>query len=200
MAKEFPSEGFEVTKKEEVYRGQNSEVDAVVVSSGEFSVDLLRKKVTSPYSPDFEEGHQWHTYLEKNGYPVLPTFRYDSEKKIEYITDLRRGGTHKVIDFCNYHNDSEKTYVSNFEELEVQVKELLEKSANDGLIINEPNIFFDIEISTGIAKIIMGDLRELGYERFYEGPYLSREQVLEHNQIILKGHVERLRAIASNHS
>jgi hypothetical protein len=35
----------------------------------------------------------------------------------------------------------EKIHISNMEELEVEVKKLLEKSADDGLIINEPNIF-----------------------------------------------------------
>lgn len=83
-------------------------------------------------------------------------------------------------------------------ELEVEVQKLLEKAANDVLIINEPNVFFDIEISSGIARIILGDLRELGYGRFYDGPTATREEAYAHNQFILKEHMDRLKAIATH--
>jgi len=194
MSKEFPSEKFEVTKNEDVYAGPNSEIDSVTLSSGKHSLNLLRKKVNG-YSVEFMEGPKWHTTLKERGYPVVPTYRYDSEKQTEYLTDLRRGGTHRVIDFCNPQDSSEKIHISNFKELESEVKKLLDKSADDGLIINEPNIFFDLEPSTGIAKVLLGDIREIGYERFYEGPRASRVQVFNHNQMILKGHMNRLKAI-----
>lgn len=79
---------------------------------------------------------------------------------------------------------------------ENEMEKLAEKAADDGLIINEPNIFFDVEKSTGIAKVVMGDLREIGYEPFYEGPVATREQILDHNQKILKGHLDRLKQLA----
>ena len=194
MAKEFKEGKFEVTNNEDVYNGPHSKIDSVTLSSGKHSLNLLRKKVRG-YSIEFMEGPKWHTALKKRGYPVFPTYRYDSKSEVEYITDLRRGGAHRVIDFCNDQDDLEKIHISNMEELEAEVKKLLDKSADDGLIINEPNIFFDVEIGTGVVKVILGDLRELGYERFYEGPTASREEVFEHNQMILKGHMDRLKDI-----
>ncbi len=194
MAKKFEGGNFKITKNEHIYNGPHSEIDSVTLSSGEHSLDLLRKKIKG-YPIEFMEGPKWHTALKERGYPVFTTYRYDSNKEVEYITDLRRGGTHKVIDFCNDKSNYEKIHISNMEELEADVKKLLDKSADDGLIINEPNIFFDIEISTGITKVLLGDLRELGYERFYDGPRASREEVFNHNQMILKDYIDRLKSI-----
>lgn len=194
MSKEFNPGNLKITKNENIYDGPHSEIDSVTLSSGEHSLNLLRKKVNG-YPIEFMQGPEWHTALKEKGYPVFPTYRYDSEKKVEYITDLRRGSTHQVIDFCNSHDNLEKIHISNMEELEAEVKKLIDKSANDGLIINEPNIFFDVEISTGIAKVLLGDLREIGYETHYDGPRASREEIFNHNQMILKGHMDRLKAI-----
>jgi len=55
--------------------------------------------------------------------------------------------------------------------------------------------FFDIEIKTGIAKVLLGDLRELGYEPGYDGPTASKEEVFAHNQMILKEHMDNLQSI-----
>lgn len=107
MAKEFSPDSFDITENERVYDGQNSEIDAVTLSSGDHSLDLLRKKVRG-YSAEFMDGPNWHTTLEKEGYPVFPTYRYDKQNETEYLTDLRQGGTHKVIDFCNHPDNSEK--------------------------------------------------------------------------------------------
>ncbi len=194
MSKEFSGEKFKITKNEDIFAGPNSEIDSVTLSSGKHSLDLMQKKVRG-YSIEFMDGPKWHTALKEKGYPVFPTYRYDSENQLEYITDLRRGGTHRVIDFCNPQGNSEKINISNMDELESEVEKLLEKSADDGLIINEPNIFFDVEVSTGVANVLLGDLREIGYERFYEGPRASREEVFNHNQMILKEHMDRLKAI-----
>ena len=194
MSKEFNRGKFTVTKNEDVFNGPNSEIDSITLSAGKHSLNLLRKKVNG-YSIEFMQGPEWHTALKEAGYPVFPTYRYDSQNQTEYITDLRRGGTHTVIDFCNKQANYEKIHISNMEELETEVKKLVEKSADDGLIINEPNIFFDVEISTGVAKVLLGDLREMGYERFYEGPRATREEVFHHNQMILKKHMDRLRGI-----
>ena len=195
MSKEFPTGKFKITKNEDVFSGPNSEIDSVTLSSEGRSLDLMRKKIHG-YSVEFMQGPKWHTFLKEKGYPVFPTYRYDSENQTEYLTDLRRGGTHIVIDFCNKQSKYEKVYISNMEELDVEIKKLLDKSADDGLIINEPNIFFDVEIGSGIAKVLLGDLREIGYERFYEGPRATKEQVFRHNQMILKEHLDRLKAIA----
>ncbi len=193
MARQFEGE-FEIIKNKEVYRGPNSEIDSVTLFSGKHSLDLLRKKFRG-YSVEFMEGPKWHTALKEKGYPVLPTWRYDEINKVEYLTDLRRGGAHRVIDLCGDKGNYEKVYISNIEEVRDEVEKLLDKSANDGLLINEPNIFFDIEISTGVAKVLLVDLRELGYERFYDGPVFSREEVFIHNQRILKEHMDRLTSI-----
>ena len=82
------------------------------------------------------------------------------------------------------------------EELEGDMEKLAEKAADDGLIINVPNVFFDIELSTGIAKVLLVDLREIGYERFYDEEIVPREQILQHVQEVMRGHIERLKAIA----
>lgn len=193
MAKPFREGKFQITKNEEVYSGIHSEIESVTLSAGKHSVDLLRKKFRG-YSIEFMDGPKWHTALKERGYPVLPTWRYDAENEVEYITDLRRGGTHRVIDFCGGKKNYEKVHVSNMDELKEEVKNLLEKSANDGLVINEPNIFFDVEINTGVAKVLLGDLRELGC-----GPDLeytpSRDQVFANNEEVLKGHMDRLAEI-----
>ncbi|MEI7689976.1 MAG: hypothetical protein WCI79_03365 [Candidatus Saccharibacteria bacterium] len=118
-----------------------------------------------------------------------------SKKQTEYLTDLRRDGTHQIIDFCG-PAVYEKVYVSNMEELEGDMEKLAEKAADDGLIINVPNVFFDIELSTGIAKVLLVDLREIGYERFYDEEIVPREQILQHVQEVMRGHIERLKAIA----
>lgn len=180
MAKEFIGGKFNITKKENVYDGHNSKIDLVALSSGKHSLKLLRKNFRG-YRVEFMEGPEWHTLLKKKGYPVFPTWRYDAENKVEYITDLRRGGTHRVIDFCGDKDNYEKVNISNIEELKADVKKLLDKSANDRLFINEPNIFFDVEISTGIAKVLLGDLRELEQAK----SYVPREEVFVHNQNVL---------------
>lgn len=194
MAKPFGEGKFNITKNEEVYNGPHSTIDSVTLSSGEHSLKLLRKKFCG-YSVEFMEGPGWHTYLKDHGYPVFPTWRYDNENKVEYITDLRREGTHRVIDFCGHKENYEKVYISNFEELKADVKKLLDKSVADGLVINEPNIFFDVEIGTGIVKVLLGDLRELGYE--YDDPRdkPSREAIFAHNEAVLRGHMDRLASI-----
>ncbi len=194
MSKEFNGEKFEITENESIRGGSHSEIDSVTLSSGRHSLNLLRKRIHG-YPVEFMQGPEWHTELKGRGYPVVPTYRYDSENNVEYITDLRRGGTHRVIDFCRNHDDLERMHVSNMGELEADVRKLVDKSADDGLIINDPNIFFDVEISTGIARVLLVDLREMGYERFYEGPIASRAEVFDHNQMILKGHMDSLRAL-----
>ena len=195
MAKEFNPEKFEITKNENVYDGPNSSIDSVTLSSGEHSVELLRKKFLG-YGPEFMEGPEWHTLLKKKGYPVFSTLRYDSNDEVEYVTDLRRGGTHRVIDFCGGTDNYEKIHISNIEELKSDVENLLNKSADDGLVINEPNIFFDVEISKGIARVLLGDLRELGYQPDDVDHAPSREEVFAHNQGILNEHMERLDSIS----
>ncbi|MEI6054364.1 MAG: hypothetical protein WCQ49_03300 [Candidatus Saccharibacteria bacterium] len=196
MSKEFDNNKFDITKNEDVFQGPNSSIDSVTLSSGGHALNLLRKKVYGcPVEFEFMRGPNWHTELKEKGYPVVPTYRYDAENRIEYLTDLRRGGTHQIIDFCN-PVDYEKVYVSNMQELEGDMEELAKKAADDGLIINEPNISFDIELSSGIAKVLLVDLREIGYEPFYDGPIATREQVLRHDQEIMRGHIERLKAIA----
>lgn len=52
-----------------------------------------------------------------------------------------------------------------------------------------------MEVSTGIAKIVLGDLREIGYEYDDEADVLSRDQILAHNRRIMDGHVSRLKNI-----
>lgn len=195
MSKEFSGDRFNITENGNVYEGPNSSIDSVTLSSGEHSLNLMRKKVKG-YSVEFMDGPNWHTALKEKGYPVLPTYRYDAENKTEYLTDLRRGGTHRVIDFCGQEK-YENVRISNLDDLEVAIHNLAEKAADDGLIINEPNIFFDVEVSTGIAKVILGDLREIGYEQGYEGPIATREQVLQHNQEILRGHLDSLKQIST---
>ena len=194
MAKPFSEGKFEITKKEEIYNGPHSKIDSVKLSSGEHSLELLRKKFRG-YSVEFMDGPKWHTSLKKRGYPVFPTLRYDKANEVEYITDLRRGGTHRVIDFCGKKDNYKKIHISNIEELKDDVKKLLNKSADDGLVINEPNIFFDVEISTGIAKVLLGDLRELGYgdDGFEDAP--SREEILKYNELVLNEHINRLTEI-----
>lgn len=195
MAKEFKEGEFKITKNEEVYNGPHSEIESVTASSGEHSLKLLRKKFRG-YSIEFMKGPRWHTLLKENGYPVLPTWRYDSENQVEYVTDLRRGGTHRVIDFCGGKENYAKVHISNMEELKEDMEKLLNKSADDGLVINEPNIFFDVETSTGVAKIILGDLRELGYESDDPDYVPSREEIFAHNQKILSEDMARLENIA----
>jgi hypothetical protein len=198
MAKPFESGKFNINKKEDIYEGSNSTIDAVTLSSpsGKHPVNLLRKKFTGPYSIEFMQGPEWHTYLKAKGYPVLPTWRYDADNNIEYITDLRQGGTHRVIDFCGKQDNFAKVNISNMDEMKREVRKLLEKSANDGLIINPPNIFFDVEVSTGIAKIVLGDLRELGLDRFDNREvYPTREEIFIHNQTILEEHITELEKI-----
>lgn len=194
MAKEFDGSKFDIAKNEDVFKGPHSSIDSVTLSSGGHVLNLLRKNVNG-YSVEFMDGPNWHTVLKEKGYPVIPTYRYDAENETEYLTDLRRGGTHQIIDFCSQAS-YEKVYVSNMKELEGDIEKLVEKAADDGLIINEPNVFFDIELSTGIAKVLLVDLREIGYERFYDGPIATREQVLQHDQEIMRGHIEYLKAIA----
>jgi hypothetical protein len=195
MSKEFNEGKFKITKNESVYNGPHSEIDSVTLSSGKHSLNLLRKKFRG-YSVEFMDGPEWHTALKERNYPIFPTLRYDSRGEVEYVTDLRREGTHRVIDFCGNKNNYEKIYVSNIDELEADVKKLLDKSADDDLVINEPNIFFDIELSTGIAKVLLGDLRELGHD--HDNIMPSREKVFAHNQAVLKGHMDRLRSIMKN--
>ena len=194
MAKPFREERFHIRKNEEVYSGQHSEIESITLSVGKHSVDLLRKKFRG-YDIEFMDGPKWHTSLKEHGYPVIPTWRYDAENKVDYLTDLRRGGTHRVIDFCGGQENYETVHISNMEELKADVEGLLNKSADDGLFINEPNIFFDVEISTGVAKILLGDLRELGYDLDLDQTP-SRDQIYANNDRILKGHMSRLAEIA----
>lgn len=193
MAKEFNPEKFKIIKKEDIYNGPHSEIDSVTLSSGEHSLNLLRKKFRG-YSVEFMDGPRWHTLLKDKGYPVFPTLRYDEKTEVEYITDLRQKGTHKVIDFCNHHS-KDKVYISNIKELETDIKKLLDKSVKDGLVINEPNIFFDIENDTGIAKVILGDLRELGYGDIDEDYIPTKQDIFKNNEHILKEHTDRLKSI-----
>lgn len=199
MAKPFGEGKFNITKNEEVYNGPHSKIDAVTLSSGEHSLKLLQKKVHG-YSIEFMQGPGWHTRLKEKGYPVFPTYRYDSANEVEYITDLRREGTHRVIDFCGGKENYEKAYISNIEEVKADIRKLLDKSADDGLVINEPNIFFDVEISTGIAKVLLGDLRELGYESDDPRYEPSREEIFVNNKEVLSGHLNRLLAIMKQDS
>lgn len=194
MAKPFREGRFQITKNEEIYRGPHSEIESITLSAGKHSVNLLQKKFRG-YGIEFMDGPKWHTLLKRHGYPVLPTWRYDAKNKIEYVTDLRRGGTHRVIDFCGGQENYEKIHISNMEELKADVESLLDKSTNDGLVINEPNIFFDVEISTGIAKVLFGDLRELGCDPDLEQAP-SRDQIFAINDKVLKGHMSRLAEIA----
>ena len=196
MSKEFNPEKFKITKKEDVYSGPHSEIDSVTLSSGDHSLDLLRKKFNG-YSIEFMQGPKWHTLLKKHGYPVFPTWRYDAENKVEYVTDLRRGDTHRVIDFCGHKENYEKVYVSNIKELELEVENLLDKSVEDGLIINARNIFFDVEISTGIAKVLLGDLRELGSGSENMDYTPSKKEIFTNNQYVLKEHMDRLKSITT---
>ena len=191
MAKEFFPDKYTITPKETVYEGIHSDIDAVDISVGDRKVSLLRKKHIG-YSADFMDGAQAHSFLKKKGYPVFPTWRYDEEEEIDYITDLRRGGTHKVVDFCGHPDNYKKIFISNFNDLENKAKLLLEKLADDGIIINEPNIFFDVELSTGVAEIIIGDLREIGAEVDDDEVY-TRDQIFNHNQNIIDGHMSRLK-------
>lgn len=192
MAKEFNPNEYKISKKESVYRGVHSDIDAVTVSVGNREVPLLRKKHKG-YSIEFMDGADAHSALKERGYPVFPTWRYDEEEGMDYITDLRRGGTHKVIDFCG-HPDSKKVFVSNLNELKSEAEILASKLADDGVIINEPNIFFDVEISTGIAKIILGDLREMGREMDDDKVY-TRDQIFTHDKSIIDEHMNRLEEI-----
>ena len=194
MSKEVNIGEYNIVKNEDVFEGPNSSIDSVALLSGKHSLNLMRKKVKG-YPIEFMDGPKWHTLLKEKGYPVITTYRYDVENETEYLTDLRRGGTHQIIDFCA-QEDYEKVYISNINELEAEMVMLAEKAADDGLIINEPNIFFDIEISTGIAKVLLVDLREIGYERFYDGPRATKEEVSQHNQEVFKGHLVRLKQIA----
>lgn len=194
MAKPFREGRFQITKNEEIYSGPHSEIESITLSAGKHSVDLLRKKFRG-YAIEFMDGPKWHTLLKEHGYPVLPTWRYDAKNKIEYVTDLRRGGTHRVIDFCGGQENYEKVHVSNMEVLKEAVRKLLEKSADDGLVINEPNIFFDVEIATGEARVLLGDLRELGCDPDLEQAP-SRDQIFANNDKVLKGHMSRLAEIA----
>jgi len=141
MAKEFNPGSFKITKNESVNNGPHSTIDSVTLTSGGHSLNLLQKNFRG-YSVEFMDGPKWHTLLKDRGYPVFPTLRYDSKNEVEYVTDLRRGGTHRVIDFCGNEENFEKIHISNLEELDMDVKKLIEKSSTDGLIINEPNIFF----------------------------------------------------------
>ncbi len=195
MAKKFPEGKFNIIEHEKIYGGPHSTIESVSLSSGKHSSKLLRKKFTG-YDTEFMQGLQWHTSLKEHGYPVFPTWRYDEENKTEYITDLRQGGTHRVIDFCSGKENYEKARVSNLEELRADVEKLLQKSADDGLVINEPNIFFDVDLRTGITKVLLGDLRELGYESSgSEDCVPTRDQVFTNNKAVLDEHMSRLRSI-----
>ena len=192
MAKEFKPSDYKITEKEPVYEGAHSDIEAVSVSIGNHEVPLLRKKHKG-YSIEFMGGPNAHSALKEKGYPVLPTWRYDEESETEYVTDLRRDGTHTVIDFCRNQDYSEKINISNYGELEKDAEALLSKLSDDGIIINEPNIFFDVEKSTGITKIILGDLREMGAEIDDDNVY-TRDQIYTHNKSIIEGHMSRLRS------
>lgn len=194
MAKPFRGGRFQVRKNEEIYSGPHSEIESITLSAGKHSVDLLRKKFRG-YAIEFMDGPKWHTLLKERDYPVLPTWRYDDENKVEYVTDLRREGTHRVIDFCGGQENYEKVHISNMEELKVDVNNLLDKSTDDGLVINEPNIFFDVEIATGEARVLLGDLRELGCDPDLEQAP-SRDQIFANNDKVLKGHMSRLAEVA----
>ena len=193
MSKEINPNEYNITKKEKMPGGAHSSIDAVNISIGNHEVPLLKKEHVG-YSADFMSGPEWHSVLKKRGYPVLPTWRYDKENGVDYITDLRRGGTHRVVDFCGGSENYNEVFISNFGDLESEAEILASKLADDGIIINEPNIFFDVEISTGISKIIMGDLREMGYES-EDMESVSRDQIFAHNKSILDGHMSRLKNI-----
>lgn len=193
MAKEFNYSEHKINKKETIYDGVHSDIDAVTVSVGNREVPLLRKKHIG-YSIEFIDGSNTHSFLKKKGYPVFPTWQYDKEEEIDYITDLRRGGTHKVVDFCGHADNYKEIYISNFSVLEREAEILASKLADDGIIINEPNIFFDVEISTGIAKIILGDLREMGSEVDDDEVY-TRDEIFAHDKSITDGHMSRLKDI-----
>ncbi|MEI7689975.1 MAG: hypothetical protein WCI79_03360 [Candidatus Saccharibacteria bacterium] len=79
MAKEFNGSEFDITKNEDVFRGPNSSIDSVTLSSGGHELNLLRKQVNG-YPNEFMDGPKWHTYLKEKGYPVVPTYRYDVKK------------------------------------------------------------------------------------------------------------------------
>jgi hypothetical protein len=194
MSKEFNPGNFKITKNEDIYNGPHSEIDSVTLSSGEHSVNLLRKKFRG-YSIEFMDGPKWHTVLKERGYPVFPTLRYDKKNEVEYVTDLRRGGKHRVIDFCGHKENFEKVYISNIKELEAEVEKLINKSSADGLVINESNIFFDIETGTGVATVLLGDLRELGLGDVDEDYVPSKKEIFDNNQAILKEHMDRLKDI-----
>lgn len=193
MAKEIDPSKYMVNQGERVYTGAHSSIDAVKLSIGKHEVPLLRKKHIG-YSADFMSGPQWHSFLKKKGYPMFPTWRYDAGEQIDFITDLRRKGTHKLIDFCGHEDNYKKVFISNLGDLDSQAEMLSSKLADDGIVINEPNIFFDVEISTGIARIILGDLREMGYES-QDAKDASREQILSHDKSIIEGHMSRLKDI-----
>ena len=192
MSKEINSSEYIIDKKETIYNGKHSSIDAVNISIGKHEVPLLRKKHIG-YKADFMSGPGWHSFLKEKGYPVFSTWRYDKKEGIDFITDLRRGGTHKVIDFCGHSDNYKKIFISNFKDLNDKAEILLSKLTDDGIIINEPNIFFDVEISTGISRIILGDLREMGYES--EAETISKNQRLVHNKMIIDGHMNRLKNI-----
>lgn len=199
MAKEFREDGYSTKENEPVYSGIHSKIESVTMTKGGHSLDLLRKKIIG-YSAEFMEGPKWHSYLQSKGYRVFPTLRYDIENKIEYMTDLRLGGTHRVIDFCGDIENSDNfspVYISNLDELEKEVEDLLNKSKGDGLLINEPNIFFDIEISSGVAHVMLGDLRELGYELDDFGIAPTKDEIFGHNSKILKEHMDRLKKLVT---
>lgn len=196
MAEKFNSSEYKITKKETVYEGVHSDIDAVSVSKGNHEIPLLRKKHIG-YSVEFMYGPNTHSFLKKKGYPVFPTWRYDEEEEVDYVTDLRRVGTHRVVDFCGHPDNYEKIYISNFADLEREASALLSKLADDGIVINEPNIFFDVEKSTGVAKIILGDLREMGVE-LDDGEEITRDQIFARDKTIIGEHMSRLKDIMSD--
>lgn len=199
MAKEFNDSGYSILRNEEIYDGIHSKVESVTMSKGKHRIPLIRKYFRG-YDIEFMDGPKWHTLLKKRGYPVIPTWRYDEKNKVEYLTDLRKGGTHRVVDFCGDPSNYNKAFISNLKEVEQEVKKLLDKSVSDGLVINEPNIIFDIEISTGKAAVLIGDTRELGYESSDESDCPSSDDIRAHNEWVLGEHLKKLKQIAQQNN
>lgn len=81
MAKEIKHSEYTIKEGEKVYEGQHSSIEKVDVSIGKHKVPLLRKRFIG-YSADFMSGPGNHSFLNKKGYPVFPTWRYDQKKRL----------------------------------------------------------------------------------------------------------------------
>ncbi len=125
--------------------------------------------------------------LKENGFPVVPTFRYDPENKYFLMTDLTENGKNIIID---KHEPLKNTNINieNIDQIKKEILQTAEKAWNNEIFLSYDAYAVVVNKETRIGKLYILDIGQMSYEidHRYCLIYDTKDDAIDKAELFLK--------------